>query len=75
MFTGVSLSTSDYDALLQGWDAQILHSGVTFDGGNSQYCLGEAARTHLISAYSWTITDGGKLCPMIHKYYLPLVRR
>jgi hypothetical protein len=35
---------------------------VTFGGGNSNYCLGESARTTIISTYSWTITDGGKDC-------------
>ena len=36
MFTGVKLSTPNYDALLIGWDSQILQSNVTFGGGNSK---------------------------------------
>jgi surface protein len=64
MFTNAELSTSNYDALLNGWDAQTLQSGVTFDGGNSQYCVSESARSHMISSDGWTITDGGKNnCP------------
>lgn len=63
MFYGVELSTVNYDALLNGWNAQIVHSGVMFGGGNSEYCAGEAARSHMISADSWNITDGGKNCP------------
>ena len=65
MFTGVKLSTSNYDALLIGWEAQALQSGVTFSGGNSTYCTGEAetARTNMIDTDGWTITDGGKACP------------
>ena len=63
MFHNAPLSTANYDALLIGWDAQSLHSGVTFDGGNSNYCTGEAARTHMINSDGWTITDGGKACP------------
>lgn len=63
MFKGVTLSTTNYDALLNGWNAQTLHTGISFDGGNSQYCVGETARSHMISADSWTITDGGKHCP------------
>ncbi len=59
MFLSVTLSTSNYDALLIGWDAQILQNGVNFHGGNSQYCLGEAARTNMINNDGWTITDGG----------------
>jgi len=62
MFKDNWLSTPTYDALLNGWDAQILHSGVTFDGGISGYCAGEAARTNMITADTWTITDGGKDC-------------
>src|SRR5690606_32306956 len=38
MFTGVTLSTANYDALLNGWSSQALQTGVTFDAGNSQYC-------------------------------------
>ena len=37
---------------------------MTFDSGNSTYCTGEAARTHMISSDGWTITDGGKACPV-----------
>ncbi len=63
MFEYAALSTANYDALLIGWDAQSLQSGVTFGGGNSTYCTGEAARTHMINLDGWTITDGGKACP------------
>ncbi len=62
MFQNTKLSTANYDALLNGWNAQTLHSGVTFNGGNSQYCTGEAARANMISTDGWTITDGGKNC-------------
>ena len=64
MFSGATLSTSNYDALLNGWDPQVLQSSLTFSGGNSTYCLGETARTHMISSDNWTITDGGKDCSM-----------
>jgi gliding motility-associated-like protein len=59
MFNGVTLSTSNYDSLLIGWDAQILNSNVGFDGGLSTYCAGEAARANMIASDNWTITDGG----------------
>ena len=62
MFNGVKLSPVNYDALLIGWEARALRSGVTFSGGNSTYCLGESARANMISADQWTITDGGKDC-------------
>ena len=59
MFRGVTLSASNYDSLLIGWDAQNLQSGVTYDGGNSTYHAGEAARANMIASDGWTITDGG----------------
>jgi len=63
MFNGATLSTANYDALLNSWNAQTLQSGVNFHGGNSTYCAGEAARANMISSDGWTITDGGKYCP------------
>jgi surface protein len=62
IFNGVTLSTANYDALLIGWDAQVLKSGVIFDGGNSTYCAAETARYNMISSDGWSITDGGKDC-------------
>ncbi|OUR97724.1 hypothetical protein A9Q86_16055 [Flavobacteriales bacterium 33_180_T64] len=61
MFTDVTLSTTNYEALLTGWDAQNLVSGRSFDGGNSQYCTvqAETARQNMIDNDSWTIIDGG----------------
>lgn len=62
MFSDIMLSTSNYDALLIGWAAQAVNSGVTFGGGNSKYTAGgdaEAARSTLLG-YSWDITDGGE---------------
>lgn len=50
MFTGVTLSTANYDALLIGWNSlPSLKNGVIFD-----------ARQNLINAHGWTITDGGQ---------------
>jgi surface protein len=67
MFNGATLSTSNYDALLIGWNAQNLVSGRNVDAGSSTYCAGEAARAHMIDLVAnggdqWTITDGGKSC-------------
>jgi len=65
MFDGVTLSSFNYDALLVGWNAQTLQSNVIFDGGNSIYSSSAAviARANMISAYNWTITDGGYVAP------------
>lgn len=57
-----TLSTTNYDALLVGWEAQAPTYSGAIDFGNSQYTLGSAAataRASLISTYGWTITDGG----------------
>ncbi len=60
MFEGVTLSTVNYDALLNGWNAQTLKNGVNFNGGNSKYCA-VTAHDNMTSAtgHNWTITDGG----------------
>jgi surface protein len=62
MFGNISLSTTNYDALLIGWGAQALQPDVIFDGGNSTYCTGESARTSMMNNDGWTITDDGKDC-------------
>jgi len=60
MFSGITLSTANYDALLSGWSAQSLQNGVVFSGGNSQYSpSSQAARDTLTEAFNWTVTDGG----------------
>ncbi len=62
MFLNITLSTTNYDAILLGWSAQTVQSNVEFDGGNSQYSAGAAAtaRASLIADDSWIITDGGQ---------------
>ncbi len=62
MFNGLTLSTTNYDALLIAW-AQLsnLQSNVPFDAGGSSYCLGSAARDVLTAApNNWIITDAGQ---------------
>ncbi|MEW6517568.1 MAG: BspA family leucine-rich repeat surface protein [candidate division FCPU426 bacterium] len=61
MFAGHALSLANYEALLNGWGVQNVHSNVVFDGGNSQYTSFEATtrRNALIVNKNWTITDGG----------------
>ncbi|MEI6207072.1 MAG: BspA family leucine-rich repeat surface protein [Desulfuromonadales bacterium] len=71
MFIGVTLSTANYDAMLQGWGAQTVIPSVTFSGGNSQYCTGKPARTTLTSAPdSWVIADGGYNCPAANDFVI-----
>jgi surface protein len=57
MFNGVTLSTDNYNALLEGWSQQALQPNVAFSGGNSQYCT--SAKQDIIDNFGWTITDGG----------------
>ncbi|CAA6825284.1 MAG: Chitinase (EC [uncultured Sulfurovum sp.] len=64
MFDLVELETHNWDAILIGWDAQVVQNGAELDGGLSHYCQAEAARAHLISADDWNITDAGKDCSM-----------
>jgi hypothetical protein len=64
MLTGVTLSTSEYDAALINWNAQTLQPGVAFSGGNSKYCSDAAAnaRSRMINSDGWTISDRGQDC-------------
>ncbi|WP_225035757.1 BspA family leucine-rich repeat surface protein [Winogradskyella sp. SM1960] len=65
MFRYVTLSTSNYENILIGWDTHGLQNGVNFHGGYSQYCSIAAtnARANMIASDSWTITDGGLEVP------------
>jgi len=60
MFRGVTLSTKNYDAILQSWSQQAVHKNIYFDGGNSKYSQSAiGARDRLINEYQWHIIDGG----------------
>ena len=60
MFNGVTLSTANYDSILDSWSKQTVQPDVSFHGGNSAYCdLGEAGKAILVGK-GWSITDGGK---------------
>jgi hypothetical protein len=65
MFTGVTLSQSNYEATLNGWANQQIQQGVIFDGGDSQFC-DFTGRNNLINDHNWVITDGGQAeeCPI-----------
>ncbi|MEJ2279850.1 MAG: BspA family leucine-rich repeat surface protein [Candidatus Lokiarchaeota archaeon] len=60
MFSDVVLSTSNYNQLLIGWSQLLLQTGVSFNGGLSQYSSGAAAaRQYIINTFHWSITDDG----------------
>jgi len=59
---GVTLSNSNYDSLLIGWNNLDLIANRQFSGGNSQFCSLEAieARDNMINSFNWEIWDGGQ---------------
>lgn len=61
MFLGDTLTNANYNALLIGWAAQTVQSGVTLTAGSSHYngASAIAARATLVTTDLWTITDGG----------------
>jgi hypothetical protein len=62
MFYNATLSTENYDNLLNGWAELSLQSGVSFNAGNSMYSSQSAAsRQKIINTFDWTITDGGEV--------------
>jgi len=62
MFSAAKLSIPNYDALLNGWNAQDLIDDVIFGGGYNTYCTGETARNQMTGIDNWSITDNGKDC-------------
>jgi hypothetical protein len=60
---GSGLSVENYDTTLTGWSGQALKTGIIFHAGTSKYCTSETQRQSIITNFSWTINDGGKLCP------------
>lgn len=66
MFSGVTLSTANYNRLLNSIASQNVHANVAFNAGNSKYTsVATAARQKLLdptgsSGFNWQITDGGK---------------
>lgn len=59
---GTTMSTANYDALLNSLDSQSLNNSVSIGFGSATYTgLSDAgvAHTKLVNELSWTITDGG----------------
>lgn len=60
MFSHAALSTTNYDAILNGWAAQAVHPDLVLDAGTSTYsAAGATARDTLITGHGWVIVDGG----------------
>lgn len=62
MFEDGSLSTANYDSLLNNWSRFNLQQNVPFSAGNTKYSTSSAnARAILANQFHWQITDGGQL--------------
>ena len=59
MFEGITLSTINYDSILDGWSSQSTQNGIIFGAGNSQYCYSNDKKQKLINEFSWIISYGG----------------
>jgi surface protein len=62
MILATGLSTTNYDALLIGWESQSPITGISVNFGGSKYTSGSAAATSrqsLVDNFNWTIVDGG----------------
>jgi surface protein len=61
MFHGITLSESNYDALLIGFKSQNLINGLVFNGGYSKSCssVAQQAKNDIINIENWTFIDGG----------------
>ena len=68
---GTSISVTNYDATLIGWNTDAsgtdgdgiddIPSDIVLDAGSSEYCNGKEEQQDLIDTYNWTIEDGGVL--------------
>ncbi len=58
MLLNVTLSITNYDALLNGWSTQILHKGLEFRSNATFSAAGYDARQYLIDFHEWDISDG-----------------
>ncbi|MCT4586861.1 MAG: BspA family leucine-rich repeat surface protein [Carboxylicivirga sp.] len=59
MLNGSNLSSTIYDATLQGWANQAVVSEINLGTVSASYCKSSDARETLINTYSWTINDEG----------------
>lgn len=61
MLTQSSFSTTNYDLLLNAWSLLALQSNVSFSAASTNYttAISDAARTDIITNFTWTITDAG----------------
>lgn len=61
MLSGITLSTAEYDAILNSFNSQLVSFGIIFGGGNSKYCdvVAHDNLTNATTGHGWLIADGG----------------
>lgn len=57
MFSGVTLSTSNYDAILNGWSAQDVQENLTFSVGDSVRSSASDDAVAILEGKGWTISS------------------
>lgn len=69
MLDNSGISMENYDATLIAWNKRTLKSPTTLGSAGLKYCIGDAARTNLMTAtaaggHGWTVVGDSKDCPM-----------
>lgn len=60
--TPLTFSSSNLDAIYNGWSSKAVKSGIVISFGTANYtAAGAAGRAILVNTYGWTITDGGQV--------------
>ena len=59
--TSLTFSTTNLDAIYNGWSTKNPQTGLSIDFGSANYTTlgGQAGRDILTGTYGWTIIDGG----------------
>jgi len=59
--TPLTFSSTNLDALYNGWASQNVNTGLRISFGSAEYTIsgGQAARDNLTNTYGWIISDGG----------------
>ena len=59
MLVDTRLSTTNYDATLEGWASQLVRENINLGTVSASYCEASEARETLINNYGWIINDYG----------------
>jgi surface protein len=64
-FDSSSLSLYNYDSLLISWESQNVQNNVNFGAAGLKFCLGDSARSTLISNNLWTFSGDTLDCTSV----------